>query len=514
LLIELSAGKFDLLLIIQTVFIKNRNMRTVILLTFVFAFFTPAFSQNVGIGTNQPHATAALDIQSNSKGLLIPRMTSTQRNNIAAPATGLLVYDTDKGTIYMFDGVQWQSMNFSGNTPYATSVTSNAPVVNEGFGYAVSLSGNYAAISAFKLQQGSGSVYVFIKSGGSWIFQAKLVQSNPAANDMYGRSVAISNDQILVGAPWRNNKRGAVYAYSRSGDVWTQTAIITTPDQQVGSLFGSTISMNGQYAMINAPNFSTAQNSFCGTVYCYFRNGAGWQHTQQLYGITTLMQQEFGASIDISGTYAIIGAPDASYGGINNRGIAYLFKRTGTVWSPLDTIYSEGSFWYPDNFDQFGKSVAVYELNTTVWAFISRPGYDVDEKRRGEVIGFVLGPTGLDLTTTIFPPGGQYSVYQEHNFGESISLYDGYLVIGSPEIYNEDAAEGKVYVYKYDASFPEPSQRWRPWKTIKDNGIYQSRNAYDVDKIGRSIFINGFDIIIGNSGANEGTGKVLFLNVE
>ncbi len=66
------------------------------------------FAQNVGIGTTSPDASAMLDITSTSKGILVPRMTEVQRNNIASPATGLLVYQND-GDIgfWYFDGTDW-----------------------------------------------------------------------------------------------------------------------------------------------------------------------------------------------------------------------------------------------------------------------------------------------------------------------------------------------------------------------------------------------------------------------
>ena len=57
------------------------------------SFFS--YSQNVGIGTTTPHASAALDISDTSRGILIPRMTIAQRNGIQNPAEGLMVYQTD-----------------------------------------------------------------------------------------------------------------------------------------------------------------------------------------------------------------------------------------------------------------------------------------------------------------------------------------------------------------------------------------------------------------------------------
>ncbi|HSC38998.1 MAG TPA: hypothetical protein VLD19_14045 [Chitinophagaceae bacterium] len=64
----------------------------------VAVFLLPAFTvltAQVGIGTSTPNTSAALDISSSSKGLLVPHMTQAQRTGIPAPATGLLVYQTD-----------------------------------------------------------------------------------------------------------------------------------------------------------------------------------------------------------------------------------------------------------------------------------------------------------------------------------------------------------------------------------------------------------------------------------
>jgi hypothetical protein len=73
-----------------------------ILLT-VAAIFTQA--QNVGIGTTSPHGTAQLEISSNAKGILIPRMASSERIGIVGPALGLMVYQTNgEEGFYYFDG--------------------------------------------------------------------------------------------------------------------------------------------------------------------------------------------------------------------------------------------------------------------------------------------------------------------------------------------------------------------------------------------------------------------------
>lgn len=84
-------------------------------ITLVMAILCSLYSngQNIGIGTSNPNASAQLDVNSTSKGLLPPRMTYAQRNAITNPAQGLIVYCTDcgpNGEMQCFNGVQWMSM--------------------------------------------------------------------------------------------------------------------------------------------------------------------------------------------------------------------------------------------------------------------------------------------------------------------------------------------------------------------------------------------------------------------
>ncbi len=77
---------------------------------------------NVGIGTASPAASAALDISSTTKGLLVPRMTASQRTSIANPAKGLLVYDIDLNALYDYNGSAWSAVGGNGLTlPYSAS---------------------------------------------------------------------------------------------------------------------------------------------------------------------------------------------------------------------------------------------------------------------------------------------------------------------------------------------------------------------------------------------------------
>ncbi len=88
------------------------------LLFFVLAFeFSGLVYGQTGIGTNMPHESAQLEVQSTNKGILIPRMTESQKNAILNPATGLLVYQTDgeNAGFYYFDGMEWVNLAAQGS---------------------------------------------------------------------------------------------------------------------------------------------------------------------------------------------------------------------------------------------------------------------------------------------------------------------------------------------------------------------------------------------------------------
>ena len=79
-------------------------------------------AQNIGIGTNVPHASAQLDITSTTKGLLIPRVALADRP--ASPATGLLIYQTNSTPgFYYYNGSSWVMLNFQ--LPYTGSTSAN-----------------------------------------------------------------------------------------------------------------------------------------------------------------------------------------------------------------------------------------------------------------------------------------------------------------------------------------------------------------------------------------------------
>src|ERR1043165_9938267 len=98
---------------------KNIFLPTIAMIVFLFVSVKTQAQTNIfpstgaaGIGTTTPDASSLLEVKSTTKGVLVPRMTQTQRNTIASPATGLLIYQTDKTPgFYYYSGAAWTAVS-------------------------------------------------------------------------------------------------------------------------------------------------------------------------------------------------------------------------------------------------------------------------------------------------------------------------------------------------------------------------------------------------------------------
>lgn len=89
-------------------------------------FVTDASADAIGIGTATPDASAVLDVTSTTKGFLPPRVTTTERNAIGTPAEGLLVFDTDLDSLYIYASGAWAAVGGGGGVSYAVAVDEKA----------------------------------------------------------------------------------------------------------------------------------------------------------------------------------------------------------------------------------------------------------------------------------------------------------------------------------------------------------------------------------------------------
>jgi hypothetical protein len=130
------------------------------------------------------------------------------------------------------------------------------------FGGAVAISGDTAVVGAPYDSVGAnshqGSVYVFIRVGGTWTQQAQLFADDGAAGDEFGWSVGIDGDTIVVGAHadnvFANTDQGSAYVFVRSGTTWTQQAHLFANDGSARDrdYFGNAVAIQGDTAIVGA----------------------------------------------------------------------------------------------------------------------------------------------------------------------------------------------------------------------------------------------------------------------
>jgi hypothetical protein len=190
------------------------------------------------------------------------------------------------------------------------------------FGCSVSIDGNTTLIGAiFDDDNGdnSGSAYVFTRTGTTWTQQAKLLASDGETADMFGCSVSIDGNTALIGASGDDDNEvnsGSAYVFTRTGTTWTQQQKLLTFDGATFDDFGLSVSLDGDTALIGAPGYGP------GSAYIFTHTGTTWTQQAKLLASDGSASGGFGFSVSLSGDTALIGA------NVHN-GSAYVFNRTG-----------------------------------------------------------------------------------------------------------------------------------------------------------------------------------------
>ena len=221
----------------------------------------------------------------------------------------------------------------------------------DGFGYAVAIDGNYAVVGARGGPDDFGAAYIFHRTGTTWTEQGILSASDGDAGDDFGTSVAIQGDYVVVGANEDDDGgqgSGSAYIFHRTGTTWTQQAKLTASDEDPFDNFGDSVVIDGNYVVVGA------SRKGAGAVYVFHRSGITWSEQEKLRAADGTSNDEFGTSVAIRGNYAVIGARGDGDNG-DDSGSAYIFHRSGATWTQqAKLLASDGA---AD--DQFGVSVSV-----------------------------------------------------------------------------------------------------------------------------------------------------------
>jgi len=421
----------------------------------------------------------------------------------------------------------WQQIKGLIDTYQQTYLKAANVEANDQFGISVAISGDTLVVGAPSEDSNgsapgdnsagdSGAAYVFVRCGTTWTQQAYLKAGNAEANDVFGFSVAISGDTIVIGAigedsngsgPEDNSAgfSGAAYVFERSGALWTQEAYLKASNVEPDDYFGWSVAISGDTVVVGAygedsDGSSQDDNSlaYSGAAYVFERSGTIWTQEDYLKASNVEIWDLFGYSVAISGDTVVVGAYGEDSNGSapddnseEDAGAAYVFVRDGLNWTQqayLKAGNTEANDW-------FGFSVAISGDTIVIGAMGedsngSGPDND-DAPDSGAAYMFVR--SGMTWTQQAYLKAANAEL--NNYFGGSVAVSGDMVVIGAHK--DDSIAEnaGSAYVFVRSG-------------TVWSQQVYlQADNAEAEDWYGISVDVSSDTIVVGAGHENsDGSG--------
>jgi hypothetical protein len=301
-----------------------------------------------------------------------------------------------------------------------------------------------------------------------WTQTQKLLILEGTEGDLFGCSVSLAGDTALIGAYYDENLSGSAYVFTRTGTTWTQQATLLALERTAVDSFGISVSLSGDTALIGACN----DENLSGSAYVFTRTGTTWTEQAKLLASDGATNDEFGCTVSLSGDTAVIGARSDDDQG-NSSGSVYVFTRSGTIWTQqAKLLASDGATG-----DQFGYSVSI--SNNT--ALIGAWGDDDNGAESGSAYVFTRTGTTWTQQTKLHASDPATKDY----FGSSVALADDTALIGA--YFDNDNRNDSGSVYVFTRTGPTWTQQA---KLLALDGAYN-------DNFGFSISLGGDTALIG-----------------
>jgi hypothetical protein len=354
---------------------------------------------------------------------------------------------TSSGSAYIFkrDGTAWTEQ---------AKITASDGAADDEFGASVAISGDYAVVGADgddDAGTSSGSAYIFKRDGTAWTEQAKITASDGAATDYFGKSVAISGDYAIAGAHQGDgvvSNSGSAYIFKRDGTAWTEQAKITASDAAVLDNFGASVAISGDYAIVGAYHDDDA-GTYAGSVYIFKRDEAAWTEQAKITASDAAAWDRFGYRVAISGDYAIVGAYEDDLGGESDS--AYIFKRDEAAWTEQAKITASDA---TEN-NLFGASVAISGDYAIVGA------YHDDGTGTASGSAYIFKRDGIAWTEQAKITASDAA--ENDIFGYSVAISGDYAVVGAHGDDDTGTASGSAYIYDISPGVFSCDSEGNPW---------------------------------------------------
>lgn len=376
---------------------------------------------------------------------------------------------------------------------FETKLVASDGEEDDQLGYSIAVSGSTLVVGAnladSELLQNTGSAYVFVRDGNSWVQQQRLRASDAEPHDQFGFSVGIEGGTIVVGSVADDDaggSSGSVYVFARNGASWTQQQKLTASDAEANDQFGYSVGISANTLLIGANIGDSKMAEDSGVAYIFKNDGAHWAQQHKLAANDAETNSAFGSSVSIAGDHLIVGDYLNNSAG-SNSGAAYLFTRNDTEWVQVQKLLANDG----EAGDSFGYSLAI----SGETAMIGTPHHLNTSGGSGAAYAFVHDETKWtqqqEITASDAP--------KLDKFGRSVGISGEVAVIGAPFDGVPGFEAGSVYIFKRISTDWSQQQR------------LTASDAEGNDFFGYSVAIDGNIVAVGavgSDGANSDTGAV------
>lgn len=323
-----------------------------------------------------------------------------------------------------------------------SNITASDAQANDLFGTSVATSGKSILVGT-PLHDASGlssgAAYLYRPDGLGGNTETKILASDGEQGDQFGMDVALSGDNILVGAPGYDTEEfnaGAVYLFRPDGAGGLTETKIAASDSEEADTFGRYVAMSGENLLVGA-RYHNAAGHRAGAAYLYQPDGAGGLIETKFVASDAASNDLYGSTVAIAGDTILIGAPlhDA---GASNAGAVYLYEPDGAGGFTETKITASDA--QPG--DLFGFSVASSGDALLVGALQLQGS----ETSAGAVYRYQSSILGGFTETKITSSDGQSG----DHFGTSVALADGNILVGARHHDGAGVSAGAAYLYRPD----------------------------------------------------------------
>ncbi|ETR72136.1 MAG: hypothetical protein OMM_07686, partial [Candidatus Magnetoglobus multicellularis str. Araruama] len=294
--------------------------------------------------------------------------------------------------------------------------------VGDYLGLSVTLTGNYAfaGASSYNLDDSHkdvGVVYVYYRqTSGEWVQFQKLVPDPIEGTHNFGTSLAVSNNQLIVGAYGNTSESGKAFIFELDhNNQWIQRHCLEPDEPDIKGRFGNSVDIYENYAIVGA----YIGFGYKGAAYIFQKENGSWQQKQLMIAPYDDNYSYFGYSVGINNQYAVVSAYGESRNGYSNAGTVYIYQKNADVWELMSELFENDL----QKSDKFGVSLDLKENILAVGA----TKMDSDIVDSGAVFIYWLGNDCYTKQRKIVPG----DPITDSLFGSSVSIFGNDILIGN-----------------------------------------------------------------------------------